>query len=225
MKIRANSPCPCGSGKKYEDCHLALRDAPRGTEASAAPVMLREGFLDAAACRALLDCFDRNVARIDTSAKHDYWRDRLLYYQAIAHEPEARAIMRDARARTVEALRAFYGVADTIYTDTVHIVRWSEGQSMPAHADNCEPDGRPNAYPWREYASVLYLNDDYEGGEIYFDRVGLRLKPQAGMLVGFKGGLEHFHGVDKVTRGTRFTMPGWHTRDARRRDRDFDAPR
>lgn len=204
----------------------AVRALDAAREASAAPaerpVCVIDGFLSPALCQRLIEGFERNVDRLDMGASDPYWRARLLYFQALAHEPEMQRVMREARDGYVREIQRFYGLSEALYTDTVHLVRWREGQSMGAHADNAELDGRPNAFPWRDYASVLYLNDDYEGGEVFFARSGRRIKPRTGMLVAFSGGLEHVHGVDVVRRGTRYTMPAWHTRDAARRDRDLD---
>ena len=37
-------------------------------------------------------------------------------------------------------------------------------------------------------------------------------------VLAFPGGHTHEHGVAKVRRGERYTMPGWYTRDSRHRD-------
>ena len=245
--LRANAPCPCGSGAPYGSCHgrgappaappgarprvgptrfaaaLATLDALRPDEPDAPrPLLVVDNFLSPAVCRLLIEGFERNTERLDMTAADPYWRARLLYYQALDHEPAMQQAMREAQRGFVRDIAAFYGCAEPLYSDTVHLVRWREGQSMQAHADNARPDGTPNEYPWRSFASVAYLNDDYEGGEIFFERLGRRIKPRAGMLVGFSGDLEHFHGVTEVTRGTRYTMPAWHTHDASRRDKRFD---
>jgi len=89
---------------------------------------------------------------------------------------------------------------------------------MPPHQDDRHPDGSPHGTPWREWASIIYLNSDFDGGEIYFpDRNGFEYKPVQGSIVFFKG--EEWHGVRAVTRGTRYTAPGWLTRDQSREDR------
>jgi predicted 2-oxoglutarate/Fe(II)-dependent dioxygenase YbiX len=59
------------------------------------------------------------------------------------------------------------------------------------------------------------LNDDYEGGEIYFPVQGHRLKPRTGMLVAFPGSEEAPHGVTAVVKGERFTMPAWYSTERR----------
>ena len=80
-------------------------------------------------------------------------------------------------------------------------MRWPEGCSQRPHADSENPDGSAHPFAWRSYASILYLNVDFEGGQIYFP--GLKLAPpiQSGMLVFFPGNLSHLHGVRRITQG------------------------
>jgi predicted 2-oxoglutarate/Fe(II)-dependent dioxygenase YbiX len=69
--------------------------------------------------------------------------------------------------------------------------------------------------PERQIVSILYLNDDYEGGELYFptltgdDGKELRIKPKAGELVIFGGDDRYLHGVDEVTAGERYCVTLW----------------
>jgi hypothetical protein len=44
----------------------------------------------------------------------------------------------------------------------------------------------------------LYLNDDFEGGELEFGNFPIKLKPKAGMLAVIPGGEEYKHRVTKV---------------------------
>lgn len=80
---------------------------------------------------------------------------------------------------------------------------WREGMEMHPHGDHAH--GR---YPERDYASLIYLNDDYDGGELYIPSLDIEVKPEKGMLLTFAGGTL-MHGVKKVTRGTRYTNSCW----------------
>ena len=51
---------------------------------------------------------------------------------------------------------------------------------------------------------VLYLNDGFEGGEIYFPDISLEMKPSVGDLLVFYS--EYRHGVRPVTSGTRLGL-------------------
>ncbi len=125
--------------------------------------------------------------------------------------------MNGTRYRIIDELRSFYGEPQ-LYSDTIQIVRWNKGQSMPPHADNANPDGSEHVTPWRAYASVVYLNDDYEGGDIFFPRLATRVQPAKGMLLGFRGDFAHEHGVEEITDGVRYTMPGWYSRSPEHED-------
>jgi hypothetical protein len=57
-------------------------------------------------------------------------------------------------------------------------------------------------------AGWLYLNDDYEGGELSFINQGLSFKPNAGDLIMFPGNFEYWYDV-KPASGSRYIMPLW----------------
>ena len=68
---------------------------------------------------------------------------------------------------------------------------------------------------------ILYLNNDYEGGDLFFCKekedfeinseaekwdTYLSFKPNAYSYYVFPGGIENVHGVSKILEGTRYTM-------------------
>jgi len=53
----------------------------------------------------------------------------------------------------------------------------------------------------KHYSALLFLSDDYEGGELNFTEFKLQLTPRIGDLVLFEG--RHHHGVNQVLSGTR----------------------
>jgi len=61
----------------------------------------------------------------------------------------------------------------------------------------------------RDISMVLYLNDDYEGGEIVFPKQAVIIKPRKGMLVAFPSNHHFLHGVNPVVRGTRYAIVNW----------------
>ena len=90
--------------------------------------------------------------------------------------------------------------------NTSHVQKWIVGGYANPHSDNTNMDGSPSAFEINKYVSLIYLNDDYEGGNIYFPDHGIELKPAAGTLVTFPGGMENIHGVSEVTGGVRYTI-------------------
>jgi predicted 2-oxoglutarate/Fe(II)-dependent dioxygenase YbiX len=57
------------------------------------------------------------------------------------------------------------------------------------------------------YSTMLYLNDDFTGGELYFPQYGnFEVKPEPGMLVMFSGNDKHLHGVKEIKSGIRYVI-------------------
>jgi predicted 2-oxoglutarate/Fe(II)-dependent dioxygenase YbiX len=78
---------------------------------------------------------------------------------------------------------------------------WPKGSDSALHVH--DDFGRGGT----DYNSLLYLNDDFEGGEFYTE-CGLSIKPKTGTLTFFNGAKVK-HGVQKVLAGNRFTLIFW----------------
>ena len=97
--------------------------------------------------------------------------------------------------------------------------------SHTIHADNCliEDDGTCihewPAYTFRDYSAIIYLNDDFEGGEFVFagdskaETIQGTIKPSCGRMVAFSASGENLHGVRGVLRGKRCALALWFTFD------------
>jgi predicted 2-oxoglutarate/Fe(II)-dependent dioxygenase YbiX len=57
-------------------------------------------------------------------------------------------------------------------------------------------------------AGWVYLNDDYDGGELSFIHQGVSFKPKAGDLVLFPGNIHYWYHVAPAN-GSRYIMPLW----------------
>ena len=55
--------------------------------------------------------------------------------------------------------------------------------------------------------SLFYLNDDYEGGELYFPLQDVKFKPKKGAAYFFPGDKNYIHGVTEIKSGIRYTCP------------------
>lgn len=53
---------------------------------------------------------------------------------------------------------------------------------------------------------VAYLNDDYEGGEIYFPRFNLTIKPEAGDIIIFPSTYIYEHASQDMISGTKYCI-------------------
>lgn len=67
----------------------------------------------------------------------------------------------------------------------------------------------PNYVPERKFTTVLYLNDDFNGGETHFPTLDILVKPESRKIVGFDCDEKHVHGVMPVTNGIRSAFICW----------------
>lgn len=57
-----------------------------------------------------------------------------------------------------------------------------------------------------DYSSLIYLNEDYEGGELVFPEYSLELKPKTGDVITFPTNAMYIHAVNKINSGTRYNI-------------------
>jgi Rps23 Pro-64 3,4-dihydroxylase Tpa1-like proline 4-hydroxylase len=82
-----------------------------------------------------------------------------------------------------------------------------KGEELGWHADAY---GGVDGYEDNYYSALLYLTDDYSGGEIHFyennsgdKKDSVAYKPEAGTLIFFKGDRDYPHSVNEVIDGER----------------------
>ena len=82
--------------------------------------------------------------------------------------------------------------------EEAHIQNWIEGSESLPHVHETWPQVR--------YNSLIYLNNNFEGGEFYTPNV--TVKPEPGLLTLFDGSQTE-HGLNKVLNNDRFTLIFW----------------
>jgi predicted 2-oxoglutarate/Fe(II)-dependent dioxygenase YbiX len=85
---------------------------------------------------------------------------------------------------------------------SIHLLRYEKGGHLPAHQDQ--------GVSSRVLSSVMYLNDNYDGGEIEFKNSNVKLKPEAGSIIFFPSNFLYIHEVYPITNGARYSMPHWY---------------
>jgi hypothetical protein len=99
-------------------------------------------------------------------------------------------------------------ISTNLYIKNMEVVEWNEGQGMDWHRD----------YPIYKGTSIIFLNDDFEGGELITasdpaeSMVETRKinKPQKGSVISFKDVV--WHKVNPVIKGKRYTLAIWYDR-------------
>lgn len=83
------------------------------------------------------------------------------------------------------------------------IQRMQSGVELKSHADQ-------HTDPSVQYATIIYINDDYQDGELFFPNLDIEIKPKAGTLLFFPGNAEYEHGVRHVGDGPiRYVLVGF----------------
>jgi len=85
---------------------------------------------------------------------------------------------------------------------TMHLLKYEKTGHLPAHQDQ--------GISTRVLSVLLYLNDDYEGGEIEFQNSDLLIKPDPGSILFFPSNFLYVHEVHPVTNGIRYALPNWY---------------
>jgi hypothetical protein len=110
--------------------------------------------------------------------------------------------------RCKEKISKFYGIEKekiAVKQDTLSVVKWVEGTYLDLHVDDL-------GYVTDNHLPVhIYLNDDYEGGDLKFETHNLSFKPNVGEFIVFPGNMYYPHEVTKVLSGVRYTLPIWFT--------------
>lgn len=83
------------------------------------------------------------------------------------------------------------------------IQRMQPGVELKSHTDQ-------DTDPSIRYATILYLNEDYADGELFFPAKDITLKPKTGSLLIFPGTKDYEHGVKHVGDGPiRYVLVGF----------------
>ena len=91
-------------------------------------------------------------------------------------------------------------------TTPFRINRYSVGGFMSEHCDNIHHShGQTYGYP--QLTSLLFLNDDYEGGEFLVNNLSYPKKK--GSAIVFPSNFMYPHQVSEITKGTRWSIVTW----------------
>jgi hypothetical protein len=83
------------------------------------------------------------------------------------------------------------------------IQRMQPGVELKSHTDQ-------HTDPSIRYATIVYINDDYVDGELFFKNLDLSLRPKPKTLLIFPGNEEYEHGVKEVSKGPiRYVLVGF----------------
>lgn len=87
------------------------------------------------------------------------------------------------------------------------LLRYREGGFFKEHVDVARDHP---VLGHRRLSTVVFCNDDYEGGQLVFPRQGITVEPEQGAMVLFPSGFTHPHEARPVTEGTKYSIVSWY---------------
>ena len=129
----------------------------------------------------------------------------------------------------------FQVTQDSFQLESWEAVRWYSPFHQGPHIDYIDPDFDRSKLPegfdssfftedeealyrrhctTKHYTGMIYMNDDFEGGELFFPyHDNFEIKPKPGMLVMFSGNIFNPHGIREITSGTRYVHTTFWTKN------------
>jgi hypothetical protein len=96
-----------------------------------------------------------------------------------------------------------FGIEEQIqFREGFNLLRYQTGQEYNAHYDGGTSTGRA-------ISPILYLNDDYTGGEIEFVNQKITIKPKSGDFLIFPANFAFSHIAHPVKMGTKYAIVTW----------------
>ena len=145
--------------------------------------------------------YSNHKGRTETSDERvrmdEVWlRNGNLYYNAV----------KAAFEYTIKKYSEAHPLFSVQHMTDFRINRYSKGGFMSKHVDNIHHShGQQYGYP--QVSALLYLNDDYEGGEFYVaDKL---YTPKKGSAIMFPSNFMFPHEASKVTKGIRWSIISW----------------
>lgn len=205
-----NEPCFCQSGRRFKQC-CGVRSRNRLRPFG---IGITENFLTPAECRDVLSSADRLPGRRFTvpdrrggrrfdEQRVTEWVDFRDDRQDLLDELVARAFKEQILPSTGESIEWY---------EEPQLLRYTVGGHYLPHSDAYlfVPENKA----WRkaldrDISVLIYLDDEYEGGELEFKRLFYEIRPRAGMLIWFPSDVRYEHAAKPVTSGRRSVLVSW----------------
>jgi len=149
--------------------------------------------------KSIRDCFTISLPKFDTVTADDL--------TAAGTPPSYAAVsthtfLNDALYGAINDYRGRFNAHVWSTSEGWQILKYGKDGHFINHFDDAP------AFP-RTVSMSFYLNEDYEGGEIEFNKFGLKIKPQANQMIVFPSNYVYTHTVHPVVSGTRYAIVGW----------------
>jgi predicted 2-oxoglutarate/Fe(II)-dependent dioxygenase YbiX len=206
--------CYCNSLRPFGECCAA----PRADRKPPHGIFIEPNCLSQADCRRLVRFAQKQNAKWlmtrdpekSTPTRFVEKRDSGRVTQQVdmgKHQDYLDAIVRRA---LVDVAFQKMGIAD--FFEPPYLLRYRVGGKYGMHADAEIYDAEKGLFyrvADRDVSLLIYFNDDFEGGELTFNRLNYTYRPVAGDLVMFPSTNLYMHQAEPVTRGNKYALVSW----------------
>jgi len=165
----------------------------------------------------LINLTDNNLTDKDVFGKWEDWKssnDEYIFGKRKFSSPEKYETTSEHVKYLYSILKDALSAAGSHYANSlqiplgvqapISISKYYSGSGMGPHTDS-----GPKAH----ISAVMYLNDDYNGGELEFPNHGISIKPSAGSIVVFPSVDPYVHDPKNIVRGEKYISPSFWFKD------------
>ena len=207
--------CFCGSGEFFKSCC----GSPENKRKPPYGIFVHENYLDKSTVRKLVDLIEtKKSTRLRVIDNEKSTADNVvtkLDDQRVServemqeHYPIVCEIVKTAFIDLVKQ----HANKEIEWFEPPQVMRYGAGGYYHGHSDNESFDPEKNIWKRvidRNFSLLLYLNEDFEGGELFFEKFNYSLQPKAGMAVLFPSDNRYMHSAQTVFEGTRIAIATW----------------
>lgn len=180
-------------------------------------ILLFEGLLDVALCSHIIqiaECSHFEQAGIEIATVKTQIRSNEILYLS-----DTNSLLQSTNQLLINRIYIIQQTLYQIYSvnfsqiETCSILRYQSGQFYKRHVDNLllssRRDEAAQGVPTRDVSIVGYLNDNFAGGETFFDRQNLKVKPRQGSVLVFPSYYTHPHQSLPVITSCKYAFTSW----------------
>jgi len=207
--------CFCGSSDYFKDCcgsTKSRRPSPYG-------VFVENNYLDKKVIKELVAyaekqqgkrmlVIDKNSSTADNIVKVEHKKRSSDRIEMGKYQNTMNQLVKTAFTELAEK----YLHCELDWFETPQLMRYEAGGTYLAHADN--ENMNPKTRTWsrvvdRDLSLLIYLNEEFMGGKLHFDKFNYRILPKSGMTVLFPSDNRYMHAAEEVTAGVRYVIVSW----------------
>lgn len=115
-----------------------------------------------------------------------------------------RALLDSTLPSVIKKFTSHYGMHELLKNHDWIVLKYDKSNFFKNHID----DGPVFS---RTLSVLIYLNDEYTGGELVFDNFDVSYRPSAGDVVMFSSAFPYRHRVEEITDGVRYVIVNWYS--------------